>query len=95
MARPAQKERLLGMISHIALCYPQEAATYREALLPIPVTSNSVRKFSGVNRVKLPVKKIRGKKKQSNVKAGVTGANRTVKRKIAIYKKGEVHDNDK
>jgi hypothetical protein len=90
----AQKERLLGMISHIALCHPEEAAKYREALLPIPVTAKSSRKFSGINRVRLPVKKIRNNKKQSNSKAGVTGASRTVKRKITINKKGKVHDND-
>ena len=83
------------MISHIALCHPSEAAKYRDALLPVPISPDSTRKFGHVDRVKLPVKKIRGKKKQSNSKAGVTGANRTVKRKIAINKKGEVHDNDK
>ena len=90
----AQKERLLGMISHIALCHPSEAAKYRDALLPVPISPDSTRKFGHVDRVKLPVKKIRGKKKQSNSKAGVTGANRTVKRKIAINKKGKVHDNN-
>jgi hypothetical protein len=90
----AQKERLLGMISHIALCHPEEAAKYRDALLPVSISPNSARKFSGVNRVKLPVKKIRNNKKQSNSKVGVTGSNRTVKRKIATNKKGEVHDNN-
>ena len=90
-----QKERLLGMISHIALCHPKEAAKYRTSLLPIVTTPDSNRKFTGVKRIKLPVKKIRNNKKQSNNKTGVTGANRTVKRKITINKKGEVHDNDK
>jgi hypothetical protein len=91
----AQKERLLGMISHIALCHPAEALRYREALLPIVTTPDSNRKFTGVKRIKLPVKKIRNNKKRSNSKAGMTGANRIVKRKITINKKGEVHDNDK
>jgi RNA-directed DNA polymerase len=85
----AQKERLLGMISHIALCHPEDAAKYREALLPIATTPDSNRKFTGVKRIKLPVKKIRNNKKQSNNKTGVTGASRTVKRKITINKKPE------
>jgi RNA-directed DNA polymerase len=91
----AQKERLLGMISHIALCHPEEAAKYREALLPIATTPDSTRKFGGVDRIKLPVRKGRGKKKQTNGKVGVTGASRTVKRRITINKKGKIHDNDK
>ena len=84
-----QKNRLLGMISHIAMCHPVEAAGYRETLLPVVTTPDSNRKFTGVKRVKLPVKKIRNNKKQSNSKAGVTGSNRTVKRKITINKKGK------
>ena len=51
-----QKERLLGMISHIALCHPEEAGRYRETLLAVKPIPDTARRFCGVKRIRLDTK---------------------------------------
>jgi len=50
-----QKESLLGMISHIALCHPEEAGRYRKALLAIN-PSPAARMMAHTQRVNLTIK---------------------------------------
>lgn len=51
-----QKEGLLGKISHIALCHPEEARKYREILLPVNTSPDAARKLGYVKRIHLKTK---------------------------------------
>ena len=51
-----QKQRLIGMISHIALCHKEEAKKYRELLLPVQAVKNNYRKHYGVANIYLNAK---------------------------------------
>lgn len=53
-----QKAKLLGMISHISLCHPEEALKYRNILLQgdIKVVSDNPRKLHHVKRITLDQK---------------------------------------
>lgn len=53
----SQKEKALGMISHIALCHPEEAHKYRTTLLLISTVPNCNRLIYKANRIKLKTKK--------------------------------------
>ena len=54
-----QKESLVGMISHIALCHPEEARKYREILMPVISVDGNTRRLAGAKRVRLETKRLR------------------------------------
>lgn len=80
----AQKECLSGMISHIALCHPEEANKYRTVLQSISAVPDHGRRLHGVNRIKLQTKKYKRRIPQSVTRKCNT--QRTQTRKIKTEK---------
>ena len=63
-----QMESLLGMISHVALCHPEEAKKYREALSAVnPATAT--RRLGSIKRIHLQAKK------KHSASKGISAAN--------------------
>ena len=69
-----QKAKLLGMISHISLCHPEEALKYRNILLQdtIRVVSDNTRKLHHVKRIRLDQKANKTKQHTNSISKPAT-----------------------